>query len=751
MIYHHIAKTDMNDLPESPTAEMDEPVETPETGEPVQPQEAAPDESEKALVSEVVQWCRETREFWAETRKKITEEIEFAAGRQWPTGAMMDATDSNYVANFTRRLVNQKVAQTYAKNPRTVSRMRPQQAYVLWDGQQDSLLAAQMAKRDPLLQQAALVQQDPAAIKALGQAEAILADYENGMSRKQMLKRWGRTLELVYDHQCDQQQPGFKVQMKALVRRALTARVGWVKLCYRREGDTVETDSALGVTTPDLMKNIAQKLNAIASGEALDEPRLKQEVALMLQSLQVGAQNGDEKLVDEGLVFDFPKATSILVDRNCTSLKTFANCERIAQEYLLTPEEVERRYGVDVKGDSLPYAKNGEAFEQDAETKWPETARVCVWEVYDKCAQLKYVVCDGYDAFLEAPDKPRPCISRFWPIFGLVFNEIEIEENCPDKDVTCYPPSDVRVLMPMQEEFNRSRQALREHRIQNRPLYAASPNLTEKDRKTLAAGHPSGYVVSLEGLPADGDVNRALQQVKKQAIDPAVYQTQHLENDVLLSVGAQQANLGPTSGATATETSVAEGSRIQAGSSDLDDLDVLMCELARAGGEMLMQEMDAEKARMIAGPGAAWPSTKTDIYNSELYLETEASGSGRPNKAAEIANAQIMFPLLVQVPGVNPEWLAKQMLTRLDEHVDLEEAFQRDLPTIMTMNAGPKADQVAAGMTPAGQPGAQQTQPGLQPPNANDPAARQAQQSPTTQGMPAQFQNKTAASAAQPA
>jgi len=717
------------------------PIEAPE-------QESEPDEAEKQLAKDVVEWCISTKEFWKQTFKKIRDEIKYAAGEQWPD----DQARENYCANFTRRAVNQKVASIYAKNPKTVSRIRPQLAYVMWDGEQASLDMARMASQDPNLLQAAMVQQDPKALAALQKAQAILADYENGMTRKAMLKRWGRTLELVYDHQCDVQKPDFKTSMKACVRRALTARVGWVKLAYRTEGDATISESALPNTTPDLMQAMAQKLNKIADGDTEPEEldKTRQEVELMKTSLLEGVQDGSKKLVDEGLVFDFPRATSILVDRNCTNLATLSGCERVGQEYVLAPDEVERRYGVDVKAKATPYTEEGRS-DRTVPTEWPDKAKVCVWEVYDITTRQKYVVCDGYEGFIEPPQEPKPCLSRFWPFFALVFNPIEVEENDPNNDVTCYPPSDVRLLMPLQNEHNRSRQALREHRVQNRPLYAVTPAASENDRKMLASGHPSGYCITLEGLPAGAKVTDYLQMVQKHPIDAAVYQTMHVETDVLLTIGAQQANFGPTSDATATEVSVAEGSRIQSGSSDIDDLDVFLTELARAGGEMLLANMPVQVVKRIVGPGASWPSTQTEMYNSELFLESEASGSGRPNRAMEVANFQQMAPLLMQIPGINPEALAKEGIKRLDDRLELEEFFQKDLPSIIAMNSGPGPVQAGAEMQQENnQPGAQPTQPGLPPPTANDPSAMQAQASPTTQGMPPQFQNKTAAAAAQP-
>jgi hypothetical protein len=40
----------------------------------------------------------------------------------------------------------------------------------------------------------------------------------------------------------------------------------------------------------------------------------------------------------------------------------------------------------------------------------------------------------------------------------------------------------------------------------------------------------------------------------------------------------------------------------------------------------------------------------------------------------------------MQIPGINPEWLAKEMLRRLDDRMDLSQAFLSQLPSIMALN-----------------------------------------------------------------
>src|SRR3546814_8662225 len=66
----------------------------------------------------------------------------------------------------------------------------------------------------------------------------------------------------------------------------------------------------------------------------------------------------------------------------------------------------------------------------------------------------------------------------------------------------------------------------------------------------------------LEGRADGENVANKLQQVQKAPIDPNVYETNGIFEDILRIAGSQEANLGGAAGATATESSIAEGSRI---------------------------------------------------------------------------------------------------------------------------------------------------------------------------------------------
>ena len=156
---------------------------------------------------------------------------------------------------------------------------------------------------------------------------------------------------------------------------------------------------------------------------------------------------------------------------------------------------------------------------------------------------------------------------------------------------------------------------------------------------------------------------------------------------MMLVSGIQQAGLGKTgSGTTATEASVAATSQVSAESSNVDDLDEFLSLISKDCGGVLLALMQHDTVVKVVGPGAVWPQLTAQQLAEEVYLDVEAGSSGRPNKEQELANAERIVPMLMQIPGVSPAWLAKWLIGTMDSKIDLEDAITAGLPAILTMN-----------------------------------------------------------------
>ena len=484
--------------------------------------------------------------------------------------------------------------------------------------------------------------------------------------------------------------------MKSTVRRGLTTAVGYVKVGYTRVmGRSPEDDSAINDVTRRLA--VVEQLSAdIADGEIDEHAPEVEQLRLNLQALS----QKENVIVREGLSLSYPDSTSIIPDPDCVQLRGFVGCGWVAEEYFLTAARIQQIYGVDVKaagGDSKNVAREysvrgkpgpGAEYEQrdDDGVKSKGPGFFCVWEIYNKDDGLVYTICDGHNDFLLEPGEPDVQIDRFWPWFPFVTNEVYAPSHV-------YPPSDVRLMRGIQLEVNRSRQGLREHRRANRPRYVAAQGLLSDLDKDKLANCEAHDLVELQALPPDRKIDDLMQPLRGVPIDPSLYTTEPYYEDYLRTMGNQEANLGGTSGATATEASIAESSRIADVSAVVDDLDEFLGDLARAVGQVLIRECSLEKVKRVVGPGAVWPEVSAQETAEEIYLEVEAASTGRPNKAQDVQVATQMFPLLMQVPGMSPEWLAKEMLHRMDDRIDLADAFAAGLPSVMSMNAnaGPPA------------------------------------------------------------
>ena len=632
-----------------------------------------PTQRRQALVSKLQSQIKSAKKFHEKAFKQMKSDMDAVYLGFSDTGWDGD----KYIANLLQRHVHQRTAALYAKNPKPVASRRKRMDYQLWD-------------EDPMTLARAYSEVEAAKqnnVPPGPQAAQLVQEFETVKQNRKQLDKVSKSLELLFDYYMNEQRPTFKSQMKAMVRRIITTSVGYVKVGYQREMDHLPEISAKMSDIQTQVDHLRRLSTGVKDGDFTEDSPEMEEMLLSLKSLE------EEPLVtiQEGLLFDFPECDSIIVDPMCRQLRGFVGATWVAHEMFLSAEEVNEIYGVDIEKDYLPYDLKGRVssgkdhynmiFEK-YEGMNAEDLReglALVWEIYDKSAGLMYVVCDGHKDFLREPSAPPIRLETFWPLFSITFNEIEHKDQL-------YPPSDISLLKPMQAEYNRARQGLREHRRANRPKYVAPAGMLEDEDKAKLRNPAANSVLELQALASGQKVDDVLQPVKQIGIDPNLYEVKTIFDDVQLVVGQQEATWGQISKGTATETSIAESSRMSAIGANIDDLDSFMSEITRAAGQVLLLEMSPEEVKKIVGPGAIWPEfLREDILN-EVYLEIEAGSTGKPNKAAELQNIERIIPFLLQIPGIDPKFLAKELLKRLDDKMDFNEAVAENIPSIVAQN-----------------------------------------------------------------
>lgn len=636
------------------------------------------DPARAALVKRWLTDVKEAKEHWAPAFKRMDICMKLAAhGTTNKNDA--EAESGHYVVPILNRLMNQAVASLYAKNPKAVAKRKQKLLYTIWDGDPASIAEA-MAKATPPAPPMAVgpdgapmegaappVEQAP--FEPDPQSIALLMEIQEVKRQLVMYDRMAKTMGLLFNYYLEEQDSGYKEQFKALVRRTKVCGVAYVDLDFQR----------IFKKNPDVVQQIADTTSLIAAMEAqltlLEAGKIEEgtaameELRLMLEDLQGKV----EVIAREGPVLGFPRSKEIIPDKKCKHLKTFAGSRWVAREYDLTPEEILETYKVDVGKNYTAYTKDGKV----ASEKDKGCCRV--YRIQDKRNQQVLTVCDGYSDFLVEPSEPDVKIERFWTTFPLVFNEVESDEEI-------FPPSDVWNARHMQKEYNAQREGLREHRIAARPGYATPKGRLEQPDKDKLANKKAFEVVELIGMTPGEDIKSILQSLPTPGVDPTFYETETVFNDMQRVVGAQEANFGGTSNATATESSIAENSRATGTGSDVDDLDTMLSALARGMGQLMLTELSKETVIEIAGPGAVWPDippTREQVVK-DLVLEIQAGSSGRPNQAAELAKYERAMPWLQMLPGVNPIPLAKKGLGLLD--IDVEDAIVEGAPSITALN-----------------------------------------------------------------
>jgi len=651
---------------------------TPQAATQVTPVDVPPERT--ALVQDIIKDIKASKDHWAPAFKRMRTCMKLAA-HGTTTTADAEAESGSYVVPIINRLINQAVATLYAKNPTSIAKRKKKLLFQIWDGDPASIQAALAAPpiiapvADPLTGQPTIdpaTQQPVVVAQPDPNAAALLAEVQAAKQEMLLYDRMAKTMQLLFAYYFDEQDSGYKEQLKALVRRGKVCGVGYVKLGFQRVLEKRPDIESKIADATDQVAKIEAMLACMAKGDAAYEENSAktEELKILIENLQSKV----EIIVREGPVLSFPRSTEIIPDRDCRHLKTFAGCRRVSQEFEMTPEKILEVYKVDVTGNFTAYNKEGKTT-----TSVDKKSRARVWEVQDKVNGEVYTVCDGYPDFLKAPAEPDVKIERFWTLFPLVLNEIEDEDEI-------FPPSDVWNARHMQKEWNSAGQGRREHRIAARPRPVAIKGKLSKEDVTQFRTKEPFEVIELNSVQVGERAEDQIGWLKTPGVDPNLYETSTTMTDLQMSVGGQQANLGGTSGDTATETSIAEQSRMTAAGSDVDDLDTMLTALARAMGQLMLLELTKDTVIEIVGPGAVWPDTppSREQVVKDLVLGIEAGSSGRPNRAAELANWERAMPYIQVIPGMNPRPWAQKALTLFD--MDIEEGYVEGMPSMASLN-----------------------------------------------------------------
>lgn len=468
-----------------------------------------------------------------------------------------------------------------------------------------------------------------------------------------------------------------KKRAKAATRSAMTTSIGWVKLMYQRD---IRKDPIIQSRMNDIQDNL-QKLQATIA--AIEDPAKISEVEANKAEMQnqLAALTGQvEKTISEGLVIDNCLSEDILIlDPTVRSFDGYRQSSAIAQRVWFTKDKFEQTFGyVPEKGTTYQTTSAG----NDAKTSDPTAdkglALYAVFEIWDKDTDTVLTLCKGDENFCREPYQPEKLGAHWYPFFPLAFNLV---------DGQFAPMSDVELLEKLSDEYNATREQLKDCRDESLPGYAvrAGGNLTPEDVEKIK-NRKSRETVVLTG-PGGKPLQDDIMELGGVTVNPVLYDTNPIRTDLDMVSGSTDASRGSVMKAkTATEAEYLQAGLAGRTGERQDAIGDWISDMAEYGAEILLQELTTEQAQRIAGEGAVWPQMTKDESLDLVSIEVAGGSMGKPNKAKEQEQWTKVLPIMqegikqimeLRASGQadmadSAAELLRETLRRFDERIDLD-------------------------------------------------------------------------------
>lgn len=617
-----------------------------------EPQSKADEEAERLLVDKKWKEYEGARKFDENFRKQIAIDRRYAAG----TSDLSWAVTTNLIGAFIDILV----ALLYARNPDVSVRKAPQ------------------------------------------------VDESNTYQ----MQMFARTMEIVISSLW--RRGNLKKPARRGVRSVLSNGEGWFKCTMVSEKKpSPEVERAL---------NDAQETHAriIAQQKLLEDPQNQTPETLEVERAEKEKliEELSEKLelaVNKMFVVDYVETENIQVSTDINCIQNYTDADWIGNELYLTkedalaqfprlktedikaaktyhqraPKELTTREIDNVLPQGTMTAESAQAFTtQSSDPESPSFLRVVeIWDRRDK--QIRTLI-DGVTKWAKEPYPPPYPTSRFFPYFYFAFYEVDGQRHAQSLSWRLYK---------LQDEYSSSRSNFRLTRERSIPgvLFNATmldeveaKKLTESKSQEYTALRPSDPSTPLGNLFAAKPV---------QSIDMRLYDPTLILNDMERISGVQEALSAainsPGNPKTATEANIQQSGTQARTTSDRDNLEGMLTELAEYTAQQSLQCLQIRDVQRMAGPKAFWPENMDieDLFTL-VEIQIEAGSTGKPRQATDMQAWGTILPLIQKslqsieqafatgnLPMANAEIeLVKETMLRLGDESDVERFIPRQPP-----------------------------------------------------------------------
>jgi hypothetical protein len=531
-------------------------------------------------------------------------------------------------------------------------------------------------------------------------------------SNTYQMQVFARTLEIVISSLW--KKGNLKKPARKGVRSVLSNGEGWFKCTMVSEKrPQPEVEKAL---------NDAQETHAriIAQQKLLEDPQNQDPETLEAEKAEKEKlieelQEKIELAVNKMFVIDYVETENIQVSTDINCIENYTDADWIGNEIYIPKDDALSRFKrletEDIKSAKVYYqrapkelttrdidnvlpqgmltAESAQAFTTNTSAQESPGFLRCV-EIWDRRDKQIRTMIDGVKKWAKEPYPPPYPTSRFFPYFYFAFYEVDGQRHAQSLSWRLYK---------LQDEYSATRSNFRLTRQRSIPgvLFNATmldeveaKKLTDSQSQEYTALRPSDPSIPLANLFAPKPV---------QSIDMRLYDPTLILNDMERISGVQEALSAainsPGNPKTATEANIQQSGTQARTTSDRDNLESMLTEMAEYTAQQALQCLETRDVQRLAGAKAFWPEGMDieDLFTL-VEIQIEAGSTGKPRQATDMQAWGTILPLIQKslqsieqafatgnIPMANAEIeLVKETMLRLGDESDVERFIPRQPP-----------------------------------------------------------------------
>ena len=543
---------------------------------------------------------------------------------------------------------------------------------------------------------------------------------EAGSSEYRVADLFSATLETVLNESL--KKADLKKVAKQVIRSCMTSKIGIVKVTYQRDYYKDPLVSRQFNDAQDSLARLQSDVRELMANDTYGGE--KDELIEEVKETMLGLQDRVEVMQREGLNLGFVRPEDFRMDTSLDTLQEYQSAQWMANVTWMTPSDVMDRFQISKKEvEEFTIYRRTDAgilnrLTRDDAVQANSTEdvnlAVAVWEYWDRTAQTVFTFAEGGKKWLKEPFHPNRLGEKFFPFFLLGLNWIDGQE---------WPISETELLLSLQDEYNTIRTQHSKHRELSAPFFVADASRVNYEDIEVFSNAAIGEIALINA--SGQNVNTVFQPAVPPPMNPQVYDTAPLRTDMEWISGLGDAQRGGVNRAkTATEANIQQAGLATRIAEKVDQTEDWLKELGWFAAEILLQEIQPQKAMEIAGPQAFWPIlNKQQLYDS-VFIDIAAGSTGMPDTNEERMRWIELMPIIMQNIelvqqmrsfGVPDEFnpyvqLLEETFARFDERIDISK-FLPPMPEEMQ-----KVMQQNQMMQQAMGQGGQQTQTNAVPP-----------------------------------